>query len=474
QKALYKCNLLLFLGGLFLAYLCDSFRFVPFESYDSRSSLDDRDLFRSGFDYSEYGPNRNDSYGGRFDRYDNPYRNRRDQFRNRARDGSGRHRGQNWSRDWLPNNRSFRNDPYSSSSSSERLSARWNELSMGFGGRGFNPASRNLPSLFSQALTSGFGLYGFQGKQYGGLRMRRREGRGRGVGREMGLGRKRKQSTGSNDEPDGKMSKTDQSDDSDSEGNAYTDALFFCFFRTDYAFCYSRIMYVCSVCKFRTFEDEEIFPHLESKFHKENFKFIATKLPKETVDFLHEYIVNKIKKTLKFRESMEDKMPPPPPPPLPICGAGVGLDNFMKKVEAVHCTACEMFIPMQTNAIQRHIKTPDHNRNRKFMLEQTRKTCLQVAKSILNNRNIVKMLERYLKVTKRSFDPEFELTPTRIAGDTQISASILARDQCPGTSFRREGCYYECNLLLLSVCNSPLLILVRRDGNVAMKLCDIR
>ncbi|GCB82258.1 hypothetical protein scyTo_0023208, partial [Scyliorhinus torazame] len=68
-----------------------------------------------------------------------------------------------------------------------------------------------------------------------------------------------------------------------------------------------RIMYACSVCKFRTFDDDEIFPHLESKFHKENFKFIGTKLPKQTAEFLHDYVLNKNKKTLKFRDSMEDK-----------------------------------------------------------------------------------------------------------------------------------------------------------------------
>uniref|UniRef100_UPI00398F1794 A-kinase anchor protein 8-like isoform X2 n=1 Tax=Pristiophorus japonicus TaxID=55135 RepID=UPI00398F1794 len=431
-------------------------RFTPFESYESRSSLDDRDLFRSGFDYSESGPNRNDSYGGRFDRFDSSTRNRRDQFRNRARDGSSKMRGQNWSRDRPPINRPFRNDPYSTSSSSERLSARWNELSMGMGGRGYAPVSRNLPSLFSQALTSGYGMYGMQGmgKQFGGGRQRRRERNRnrsrRGRGGYIGGGMKRKQSTGSNDEPDYKMPRTDQSDMSDSEaedkepgdGDDIEDV-------ADGDACANiedkdsvdspekekketdadagdvqdetndakrklynkkerprkrqrdriteRIMYVCSVCKFRTFDDDEIFPHLGSKFHKENFKFIGTKLPTQTAEFLHEYVLNKNKKTLKFRDSMEDKNAIKKRIQEQNLLYGISIDNFMKKVEAVHCTACEMFIPMQNNAIQQHMKTPDHNRNRKMMLEQSKKTGLQVAKSILNNRNIVTMLEKYLK-----------------------------------------------------------------------------
>lgn len=435
-------------------------RFAPFESYDSRSSLDDRDLFRPGFDYSESGPYRNDSYGGRFDRFDNFNRNRRDNFRYRARDGPGKFRGQNWSRDWVPNNRPYRNDHFSSSST-ERLSACWNEMSMGMGGRGYAAPSRNPPSLFSHAFTSGYGSYGMQGmgKQFGGYRPRRRDwNRGRGRRGRGGIigGMKRKQSTGSNDEPDFKMSRTDQSDLSDSEeeerdaddaedaedvaaGDASagvedkessdspekekkesaegeddeskksgdlqeetSDSK-----KKQYIKekpkkkqrdrITERIMYVCSVCKFRTFDDDEIFPHLESKFHKENFKFIGTKLPKQTADFLHEYILNKNKKTLKFRDAMEDKNAIKKRIQEQNLLHGISIDNFMKKVEAVHCTACEMFIPMQYNAIQRHMKAPDHNRNRKLMLEQSKRGGLQVAKSILNNRNIGSMLEKYLQ-----------------------------------------------------------------------------
>lgn len=47
-----------------------------------------------------------------------------------------------------------------------------------------------------------------------------------------------------------------------------------------------RIQFACSVCKFRSFEDEETQKHLESKFHKETLRFISTKLPDKTVEFL--------------------------------------------------------------------------------------------------------------------------------------------------------------------------------------------
>lgn len=43
----------------------------------------------------------------------------------------------------------------------------------------------------------------------------------------------------------------------------------------------------------------------------------------------------------------------------------LGMEHFMRKVEAAHCAACDLFIPMQPHLIQKHIKSPDHNYNRK-------------------------------------------------------------------------------------------------------------
>lgn len=47
-----------------------------------------------------------------------------------------------------------------------------------------------------------------------------------------------------------------------------------------------RIQFVCSLCKYRTFYEDEMASHLDSKFHKEHFKYVGTKLPKQTADFL--------------------------------------------------------------------------------------------------------------------------------------------------------------------------------------------
>lgn len=159
-----------------------------------------------------------------------------------------------------------------------------------------------------------------------------------------------------------------------------------------------RIQFVCSLCKYRTFYEDEMGSHLDSKFHKEHFKYVGTKLPKQTADFLQEYVTNKTKKTEELRKTVED-----------LDGLiqqiyrdqdltqEIAMEHFVKKVEAAHCAACDLFIPMQFGIIQKHLKTMDHNRNRRLMMEQSKKSSLMVARSILNNKLISKKLERYLK-----------------------------------------------------------------------------
>lgn len=47
-----------------------------------------------------------------------------------------------------------------------------------------------------------------------------------------------------------------------------------------------RVMFACSVCKFRSFYKKEMEEHLESRFHKDHFKFLSGQLSKPTTDFL--------------------------------------------------------------------------------------------------------------------------------------------------------------------------------------------
>nr|XP_056704102.1 A-kinase anchor protein 8 [Euleptes europaea] len=420
-----------------------SFRFESFESYDSRASVPDRDMYRTSYDYSEGGSDRNDSFASH---YDVPS-NRRGHPRNRGNNyGFARGRGQN--RGHL---NTFNRDRFTPSST-ERLSARWNEMNY-MGGRnmgGPGPGPNRLPSLFSQALVPEYRDYGDQGDygdygnygdyDYGMMGMRgmgrfpgnmpyghgrsqsrpkRRGFRGRLGGRsdnEGGL-RKRKQSQ-SGDDPESKQAKIDSEDDSDNddcegddksgddgdkasgdggddddeetkqrkEKQKRRDRM------RDRAM--DRIQFACSVCKFRSFDNEEIEKHLQSKFHKEVLRYIGTKLPDKTVEFLQKYIVNRNKKIGKRRQELTEKEGTKPKPD-PF--KGIGQEHFFKKIEAAHCMACDMLIPAQQHLLQRHLRSVDHNRNRRMAAEHFKKASFHVAKSVLNSKHIVKMLEKYLK-----------------------------------------------------------------------------
>ncbi|XP_032995508.1 A-kinase anchor protein 8 isoform X2 [Lacerta agilis] len=427
-----------------------SFRFESYESYDPRASVPDRDLYKTSYDYNEVRSDRNDSFGSRY----GDVGDRRDQPRNRGNNyGFARGRAQNRGH---PN--TFNRDHFMPSST-ERMSAQWNEMNY-MGGRNMEgPGPNRLPSLFSQALVPDYGDYGDYGDydnygdyDYGMMGMqgmgmgrfpgnmpygfnrsrgrpKRRPFRGRFGGHsdfESGL-RKRKHPQ-SGDEPSSKQTKTESErdngegedksgderdkgehersnedlkrkasgdgidDDDDEESKQRKDKQRQRDRMRDRAM--DRIQFACSVCKFRSFDDEEMEKHLQSKFHKEVLQYIGTKLPDKTVEFLQKYIVNRNKKIGKRRQELTEKDGTKQKPD-PF--KGIGQEHFFKKIDAAHCMACDMLIPAQHHLLQRHLRSVDHNRNRRMAAEHFKKASFHVAKSVLNSKHIVKMLEKYLK-----------------------------------------------------------------------------
>ncbi|XP_071583061.1 A-kinase anchor protein 8-like isoform X2 [Heliangelus exortis] len=416
-----------------------------YDSYDSRGSLSDRDLYR--YDYSEPEHDADSTYEGHYETF---YRTHRDQYQNRTRENFPQ-RGPNWGRDG-------RNNRAGASSYPGRMGGHWSEAAMGSRALGPHGPSR-LPSLFSHnifpELSMFQGMRGFSGNmRYGGGMMKQRMRRNWKMWdsdfkpqkkklRKDSSGKKRKQQN-SSEEPDSKAAKTDGSDNSDSDNEEGTEGesgereekegsrgegedeegkdsekgsltiqeeisqikrKLQAGKKTQERQkkrhrdrMVERIQFVCSLCKYRTFYDDEMNTHLESKFHKEHFKFVGTKLPQQTADFLQEYVANKTRKTEERRKAIED-----------INAViqqiyrdqdltqDIGMEHFIKKVEAAHCAACDLFIPMQFGIIQKHLKSLDHNHNRRAMMEQSKKSSLVVARSILNNKMISKKLEKYLK-----------------------------------------------------------------------------
>ncbi|XP_076978046.1 A-kinase anchor protein 8-like isoform X2 [Tamandua tetradactyla] len=421
-------------------------RYDSYEACDSRAILGGRDLYRSGYDYGELDPEMEMAYEGQYDAY-------RDQFRMRGSDALGP-RAQGWARDA----RSGRpvasgygrmwEDPMGARNQCLPSASRLPSL-----------FSQNIIPEYGmfQGMRGGGAFPG--GSRFGfgfgnGMKQMRRTWKTWTTADFRTKKKKRKQS-GSPDEPDSKATRTDCSDNSDSDNDEGTegegtegpetmeksskaegedeegkedgkeegreDSEKGALTAQDESSqtkrqllagkksqdkqkrrqrdrMVERIQFVCSLCKYRTFYEDEMVSHLDSKFHKEHFKYVGTKLPKQTADFLQEYVTNKTKKTEELRKTVED-----------LDGLiqqiyrdqdltqEIAMEHFMKKVEAAHCAACDLFVPMQFGIIQKHLKTVDHNRNRRLMMEQSKKASLMVARSILNNKLISKKLERYLR-----------------------------------------------------------------------------
>ncbi|XP_005461717.2 A-kinase anchor protein 8-like [Oreochromis niloticus] len=369
------------------------------------------------------------------------------------------------------------------------------------GGRG------KLPSLLSNRMypeSGGFqgstqGPHDFPGRHFGGgPRAGRQRGRKRPLNKQVkpqrDIQKKRKQTPSSGDEPESKMNKTDSAESEATQeqpekngdgGEAKTTAAAETKpaeegdkaaskleekkkpqgkqtppqgqdrhpkMRKRRGFL-ERVMFACSVCKFRSFYKEEMEAHLESRFHKDHFKFLSSQLSKPTTDFLQEYLQNKFKKTEERVSQLENHS-------AAICQVykeqdltrELGMEHFMRKVEAAHCAACDLFIPMQPHLIQKHIKSPDHNYNRKGMMEQSKRASLSVARSILNHKLIGKKLESYLKGenpftgNQDEQDPEdsmamdvSELEVTGEAAESQAEGEPAKDEPAPEGEISKEG-----------------------------------
>ncbi|XP_059410952.1 A-kinase anchor protein 8-like [Carassius carassius] len=434
-------------------------RFAQYESFDSRStSLGPRDLYRSGsFGLSDsrgdmmaqrgsvgFGGMGGAGGGGGFD--GSAFGSGKMRLtRDSSFSGSG----------WGAGQRSPRRNR---SAGGRGFGRRQDSSSAGMGGgsgrggghQGHSPAGRGkLPSLLGNRMYPDSGAFqpqrgpqDFPARNFGGgPRANRQHGRKRPQNRQVKAQRdgqkKRKQTLSASDEPESKMGRTEtagqaaatdasageQTQESEEATTAATDSKTedggegaapsnqdesakgkgkktppsAAKVRKRRSF-YERMTFACSVCKFRSFYSEDMATHLESKFHKDHFKFLSNQLSKPTTDFLQEYLNNKYKKT-------EQRLGPMDKHSSVICQVfkeqdltrDLGMEHFMKKVEAAHCSACDVFIPMQLTLIQKHLKSPDHNYNRKGMMEQSKRASLSVARSILNHKVIGKKLESYLK-----------------------------------------------------------------------------
>ncbi|KAK1796797.1 hypothetical protein P4O66_009817 [Electrophorus voltai] len=120
-----------------------------------------------------------------------------------------------------------------------------------------------------------------------------------------------------------------------------------------------RMAFTCAFCKFRTFEDKDIEKHFGSTYHRETLDYIRrqTKFDDRVISFLHDCMVQKFRKTVsalcKLRTLSDQKTNQK-------LMEGVTEDDYMRKVEVVHCMACDTHIAAVFASVQHHLNSPVH------------------------------------------------------------------------------------------------------------------
>ncbi|KAM4641431.1 DBIRD complex subunit ZNF326-like isoform 2-T2 [Discoglossus pictus] len=169
-----------------------------------------------------------------------------------------------------------------------------------------------------------------------------------------------------------------------------------------------RMAFTCAFCKFRSFEEKNIEEHLQSDSHQDILDYIQkqAKFDKSLIDFLHESIVNKYKRTairntlsaqsevlrLLEKDIMEGTTP----------------DDHMMKVETIHCSACNVYVPALHSSVQLHLKSADHSKSKLAYKDQIKRESILTATSILNNPVVKARYELYLKGENPFEQPETE------------------------------------------------------------------
>ncbi|XP_007480413.1 DBIRD complex subunit ZNF326 [Monodelphis domestica] len=405
-------------------------RFGPYESDDSGSSLGGRDLYRSGYGFNEPEQSRfGGSYGGRFE---SSYRNSLDSFGGRNQGGSSWEAP--YSRSKLRPGFMEDRERESYSSYSSFSSPHMKPAPVGSRGRG-TPAypestfgSRNYDAFGGPSTGRGRGR-GHMG-DFGGMHRPgivvdyhnkpSKRNAARGIKRKSmqpcskpgGTFIKKFKLTKLIEKINQKKTPTKMDPKSEEEkrrieirrekqrrrrekiSEKYGDEY--------------RMAFTCSFCKFRTFEEKEIEVHLESPSHQETLDHIQkqTKFNKVVMEFLHECMVSKFKKTSMRKQQSNNDAESVKIIEKDIM-EGVTAEDHMMKVETVHCSACGVYLPALHSSVQQHLKSPDHAKGKHAYREQIKRESVLTATSILNNPIVKARYDLYVK-GKNPFEAEDE------------------------------------------------------------------
>ncbi|GCB76693.1 hypothetical protein scyTo_0015534 [Scyliorhinus torazame] len=423
------------------SYPSRSERFGPYESHDSRSALDGRDLYRSGYDLHEPGRSRfGDSYP---DRSESSYRNFGDQYL----------------------------DPYEGSRGRGMLAYTGNEYGGGslsiLGGQGGGRGRGRELSDLDMFSRSGSGLSynrgGFSSNVGRGMKRKGAQANKAAIKKQkVAAAEKALKAAVAKAQASSAGTKTTKAPiktvtnvvqdrvtkDEDFTKDAYEPDAYECFDKNEgkkktenedeeekkklearrekqrrrrekntekYGEDY-RNAFTCSLCKFRTTEEQEIEAHLETPYHKETLEFIGKNIQfeKGAADFLHASMVNKNKKIAARKQLQQQEQKEPAQKLSKDVLMGVAPDDQMKRVEAVQCAVCNTYIPFLFHSVQQHLKSNEHTNSKKNYHDQVRRESLLTASSMLNNPTVKAKFDMFLKGENPFDNPQEQLQQQKL------------------------------------------------------------
>ncbi|XP_077326125.1 uncharacterized protein LOC143960952 isoform X2 [Lithobates pipiens] len=148
--------------------------------------------------------------------------------------------------------------------------------------------------------------------------------------------------------------------------------------------------FTCKLCKYETQDENAIQKHFISKQHLEVIRHLYIFLPKQRVDFIQKYIIfekNRVSQERK-RQNLQARRD---------FFEGIGQEHFFHRVELAHCLACDTFIPDVPELLIEHTKSESHEQKCKTSFKEIKNNCLEMAKSMLQDEHILRLLKVYNK-----------------------------------------------------------------------------
>uniref|UniRef100_A0A8C5RAT5 Uncharacterized protein n=1 Tax=Leptobrachium leishanense TaxID=445787 RepID=A0A8C5RAT5_9ANUR len=188
-------------------------------------------------------------------------------------------------------------------------------------------------------------------------------------------------------------------------------------FRASDTLLQSGQIFKCTLCRFQTEDEIEQRRHFRTGQHLEVMTHLSKSLPKKHVDFIKEYLDNDCKVVSGERHRQD----------LPIRTdyfKGIGQEHFLHRVDAAHCSACNVYLPDDPVHLRDHIKSNDHVLNRKIIYKQIRVESTVAANKLFKDEKVSAMLDRYLKGDNPFIQNE----------DLDLEYLVAEEDDSPGPS----------------------------------------